>query len=343
MRHAQVVAASFAAVFLFAFPALSDSIESAVAGYSDNDRINTILSASTALSSAKISGSEDLKTNFSLGYTHRTIKFKDTLNNAYLTGTQLNGKNTMEQYTLNVGVDQQISTTLSAGVLTGITESPLGVTKWNGARIGQWWRHETLQTTFEARHTKTEQIPGVVYDDDRRQLRLPEELGGNNYNLGFMHFTTPELIWRGTYSRTLRSDRPPADGITSELRYFVTPLQAAIHGAVGHFENVGEVGNNTSYGGIVGNSVSGEWHQRLFDRYIVMGGYRWYKEDENARTESNPRKSLGSDWIHGSIRWRFGDGAWLSDSSEWSIFGGQYKNNEPRKCSLIGSGLKISL
>ncbi len=325
-------------------PAFANQVESAVAGYSDNDRTNTIVSG--AASAAKLNlfgGTDDHKTELSLGYTHRFIKFKETVNNAYLIKEQLKGKDEIEQYTFSGGIDQQLTTTLSVGALAGITESPLGTTKWLGLRAGEWWRSETFQTTFEARRTEVEQVPGQVYDDDRRIVLLPEHLAGNNFNLGFMHFTTPELIWRGSYSRTLRSDRPPADGITSELRYFLTPLQAAVHGTIGHYENVGEVSRNTSFGSIVANSVSGEWHQRLMDRFILMGGYRWYKETENTRTVSIDRKTLGSDWLYGSLRWRFSDGPWLGDSHEWTIFGGQYRNSEPRNGSLVGTSLKIDL
>lgn len=340
----RVLAAAVNAVLLLnSTQAIADQVQTAVAGYSDNDRINTILSGSaTAAAVDLFGGNHEHKTELSLGYTHRLIKFKDTVNNAYLTKEQLHGKDEMEQYTVDVGLDQQLTTTLSVGALTGITESPLGVTKWYGLRVGEWWRSETFQTTFEARRTEVNQVLGQVYDDDRRIVILPEHLAGNNFNVGFMHFTTPELIWRGSYSRTLRSDRPPADGISSELRYFVTPLQAAIHGSVGHYENVGEVSRSTSYGGIVANSVTGEWHQRMFDRFILMGGYRWYSEHENTRTVAVGRKELGSDWIYTSLRWRFGEGPWLGEGHEFSVFGGQYRNSEPRNGQLVGSGLKVA-
>lgn len=323
--------------------ARADQLESAVAGYSDNDRTNTIISGSGNFSTTKLFGSEGQKTEFSVGYTHRDVKFKDTINNTYLTTEQLDGKDSMQQSTVNLGLDQSISKFTSVGVLGGITEGPLGVTKWAGGRAGQWWREETLQTTVEVRRTEISQVLGEVYDDDRRIIRLPESLAGNNVNFSFMHFTTPELIWRGTYSRTWRSDRPPADGFSTELRYFLTPLQAAVHGSLGHYENVGEVSRITSYGSVVANTASGEWHQRFLDRFILMGGYRWYTENENPLSETITHKTLGSDWLYGSLRWRFGDGPWLADSHEWSIFGGQYKNSEPRHGQLVGVSLKLIL
>jgi hypothetical protein len=155
-----------------------------------------------------------------------------------------------------------------------------------------------------------------------------------------MHFTTPTTIIRGTYSHTTRSDRPPAWALGGEARQYVPWTPAVVHIAVTHYENVGQITQQTSYGSIVANTGRIEWHQRLPHRFILMGGYRYYLEGENPRAIDAAERQLGSDSLYGSLRWRFGDQAWTADGPEVYGLAGRYASNSPNTAYMVGVGAR---
>jgi hypothetical protein len=247
-------------------------------------------------------------------------------------------------HALTLGVNQGLMVGTDIGASVGASTSPLGSSKWLGLRGAQWWLYETLQTTIEIRKVQATQKEAEIYGADTRQVILPEELEGENVNVGVRHLTTPSTILLSTYSFTKRSDRPDAHAFTIEGRQFLAFLNGAVHANVAHYENVGEIRPITLYGSVVANSIKVEWHQKLLGNSILMAGYRYYSEEENPRETNLNNTILSSDWIYANFRYRFAPkNAWLTDAPEIYTFAGRYANNQPNEGFLIGVGGKITL
>lgn len=339
MRLVQAVAASLAIITTQS--AVAHQFEAATAVYSDDDRRSILTSGELQGHTNSLFTGQGQDSTLTLGYSVKKTEFKDTVNNAYVINQQLQGTDYAWQQSFNASLDQGIVQGTNLGLFGGNTSSLLGSSKWYGVRAGQWWREDTLQTVLEARRTTATQLPAQVYDDEKRLIRLPEDVAGNNISLSVTHYTTPNLILRGQASRTTRSDRPDADGVSGEARYFVTPTDSAVHLGVGHYENVGQIDTTSDFGSIVANTVYGEWHQAFLEHGIVMVGYRTYQEIENPQGDTVDNKHLGTDWIYSNLRWRFDDGLRTSDAAEVYVFCGRYKTSEPRAGNLIGLGGKV--
>lgn len=285
---------------------------------------------------------EGLKTSTSLGLTQKNVTFKDS------DGASAKQYEASEysEFSFSAGIDQGVAVGSSIGLFGGKTSQPLATTTWKGIRLNQWLREETLQGVLEVRQTETtrvflREIDMTGTDTDGVRIVQPEDLAGMNYSLNLTHITTPSTIIKAGYSLTRQSDRPDADAVTAEVRQFITPTRSAVHIGIGHYENVGVIHTNSYVGKVIANSFKTEWHQRLGDKFILMGGYRYYLETENPRAADANIKQLGSDYVYSSLRWRYGATTWVEDASELYGLIGRYQTNIPTEALLVGIGGKI--
>ena len=312
------------------------SVESAIGRYSETALDATVFSLTTTAGTPNLVGGEGHRTNATFGYTGERIHFKAPGN---LLAGELGGKDTIDQHSLTAAVDQGLAVGTQAGLLIGSSKSLLSDTRFAGLKLGHWWRAETLQTVLEARHTIVKEPSLQFTDTDGKRIRTPTDLNGNNLTLNVTHLTTPTTILRGSLSGTERSDRPPAGSESAEIRQFVTPANAAVLVAVTHYENVGQIDDTQQFGTIVANNARFEWNQRLLVHAILMGGYRYYLEEEKPRALDADRKQIGTDALYGSFRWRFTSAAaWTDDAPEAYLFFSRYNTNAPTLGSVVGFG-----
>lgn len=326
------------AAFFTGSVARASETESAV-GYYSETQLNALVGSLSTRADSQLWKGEGRKTSVSLGYTGKRITFK---NPPDLLERQLTGKNTVSEHSLSASVDQGLAVGSTVGLSAGGTKSRLSDARYYGLKIGQWFRSETLQTVLTVRRTDVKSQPIEFTDTDGKRINTPADLHGMNVGLSLTHFTTPTTILRGSASATTRSDRPPAASESFEIRQFVTPADGAVHFAVTHYENVGQIDDTQTFGSIVANNARLEWNQRLFARGILMGGYRYYLESEKPRAADADRKALGTDAIYGSFRWRFGSDLWTGDAPEAYVFTSRYTTNLPTKGYVFGLGGRLS-
>lgn len=347
VRRAAVEARRLSWLWLAAFAtyavstlAHAQDVETAGAYYTDDILTSTILSVRASHATRTLWKGAGRTTSARVGATVKLVEFKAAPD---LLTKQLDGETQIQETSLSASADQGLGVGTQVGLLAGSTQSPLSRVRYIGARAGQWWLRETLQTTFEMRKTSVNQPPLDYTDTDGQRVVTPEDLNGLNAAVTATHFTTPTTISRATYSRTTRSDRPPAWALGLEGRQFLPWTPAAVHVGFTHYENVGQITAATSYGSVVANTAKIEWHQRLPHRLILMGGYRYYLEGENPRATDAEQRQLGSDSVYGSLRWRMGRGAWTADAPELYGFAGRYASNAPNTAYLLGLGARFLL
>lgn len=318
----------------FSTQALGGSVESAVGTYRE-DKLEAKVASLSASEATRFWQGEGRATSIRLGATGKQLRFIAPAN---LLKKQLDGEDEVGELSLSAGLDQGFGVGTTAGALFGGTKSKLSDAKFYGLRLGQWFRSETLQTTLDLRRTDLKQAPIEFTDTDGKRIRTPADLHGNNVALGATHFTTPTTILRGSVSVTDRSDRPLASAVSGEVRQFIAPVNGVVHFAMTHYENVGAVDDTQQVGSIVANNARLEWHQRLFERAILMGGYRYYLEVENPRAPDAENKQIGSDALYTSLRYRFGDGSWTDEAPEAYLFASRYNTNVPTRGHVLGFG-----
>jgi len=323
---------------------LNGSADVLGAFYADNSRANAIYAVGANAATKRIFTGNGQATSLGLGYNRKHIRFEDpsTVFNEQLAG---DAKLLQEAYSLNL--DQGLAVGTDVGLFAGHVTSRLGKSRWLGARFAQWWREETLQTSVSFRKTTSTQKSVVVYDDDTRQVRLPESLQGENFNLGVRHLTTPTTILIGSYSYTQRSDRPAAQAYSGQVRQFISLTESALFVSLSHYENVGEIKPVSDYGAVVANAVKTEWHQRLSPVHPALEiaslsfAYRYYTEVEDPRGTTAANNELKSDWFYTMLRVRTDAHKALIDaSSEVYLFTGRYTNTQPNSGTLVGAGCR---
>ena len=327
--------------FAAAAPVYSQTttVESAGAYYSDETRTTQIVSTTGTYSNnfLKRRGTD---TSITVGHTYKRLQFNET--DDLTVKQQLDGQLNVNENSLSLSATQGIQVGTSVSAFGGIGDSPLSKSRYYGLRGSQWWLQETLQTVLEARKTEAD-VPAIdVLDVDVVRIITPTKIEGENVNLSVTHLTTPSTISRFSTSHTFRNDRPPAQSYSLELRQYIDATKSAVHGGIAHYENVGSITPVTLYGTVVSNSGFAEWHQRLIGKFIIMGGYRHYREQERPRADISPRRQLASDWYYGSLRHRFGKGGWLDSAGEVYVFAGHYVTNVPSTAFIGGLGGRYS-
>jgi hypothetical protein len=310
-----------------------------IAGYDDDLVVSRVYSTSLA-KTLRLMPEQGKETSLSLSATNKAVHFKEP---ADLLEKQLKGDHDIQERSGSVSVNQGLAIGSTIGLLAGANDSPLAKGKYGGLRIGQWFLEETLQTVLEFRRTILEQVTLDYVDTDGKRVITPADLEGSNVTLTMTHMTTPSTILRGAYSVTTRSDRPDAWSVSGEIRQFVTPTDSAVHVALTHYENIGEVEAKTTFGSVVSDTIRAEWHQKIAERMTGSLGYRYYLETEDPRAEDARDRRVGTDSIFGSWRWRFSDVAWTADSSEYSIFFNKFRSNAGVDGMLIGTSITLNL
>lgn len=319
--------------------AIASEVEAAGGVYDDDVASAFISSQAVSFQTDSIFSGKGRKSAFKLGLTEKQVTYKD--DTSLFVREELDGEPTMNELSITASYDQGIAVGTRVGISTGTTNSKLGNSQFVGVRAGQWWFRETLETTIDVRRTTADQKPSTGTDLDGERIVLPENLEGYNLNLGVTSFVTTTTILTGSFSYTTRSDRPAAQGISGELRQYITPTKSAWYLGASHYQNVGALDPVTFTGSIVANSVYTEWHQRMLSRMILMGGYRYYLETETPRAEGFDDKELGSDSFYTTLRYRDSEVAWTQDASEVYLFASTYHTSAPQNGTLIGLGGKF--
>jgi hypothetical protein len=206
--------------------------------------------------------------------------------------------------------------------------------------VDRWIFPDLVRIGFSYAHNKVNQDAQIYTDVDGKQVATPDKIDGNNYQLRLMGYAAADAIVLANYSLTTRTDRPSASAASTEIRQYIAPAKASLHLGLAHYENVGSIRPITTYGSIVSNQLFSEWHQKLGQNYILMGGYRFYVETERPRANPDAVKTTGSDYIYSTLRYRFQKG-WTYRSSELNITSGRYLTNAGLSGFLCSLGLDL--
>ncbi len=234
-----------------------------------------------------------------------------------------------------------------AGWLGAAAPGPKGesqtYSRWLGVAASIWTGEQTSRWTLDVQRTFTNSTAIDATDVDGKRILTPERIGGTRTAFSWMHLATPLFLWRGEVALTLRQDRPAAQSAKLDGRYFVTQMDAAVHSGISSFRNQGEVKPVTLTGTVTANSAFVEWHQKIGERIILAPGYRWYREKEVPRAANGEIRTLGSDHIYASVRYRAWQEYWLEDADETFVSAGFYQTSQPRKIWHVATGLKRAL
>ncbi len=233
---------------------------------------------------------------------------------------------------------QDLSIAPRAGYLTNESGATKSKSFWTGAALSAWTGEQTIRWTLDIQRNFADATQLDVTDIDGKRILTPERIGGTSIGINWMHLATPEFLWRGGVSVISRDDRPEAHTASLEGRYFVAPANAAIHAAISRFENSGTVRPVTLTGSIEATSTNVEWHQKVGERVIVAPGYRWYRETEIPRASNGIRKTLGTDYVYASLRYRFWRDYWLEDSPEAFLTAGSYQTSSGTRIWQFAAG-----
>lgn len=214
-----------------------------------------------------------------------------------------------------------------AGYLTSEIDDSKSTSMWFGAGISTWTGEQTIRWTLDLQRNLTHATALDVTDVDGKRILTPERIGGTSAGLTWTHLASPGFLWRGGVSVILRDDRPEAHTASLEGRYFVSATNSSIHASVARFENRGHVEPVTLTGSIEATTVTVEWHQKTGERTILAPGYRWYRETETPRASNGVTKTLGTDQVYATLRYRFWKDYWLEDSPEAFLTAGSYQTN----------------
>jgi hypothetical protein len=252
------------------------------------------------------------------------------------------GSRVVRDHSYSLGIDQSLNALTYVGVNYGKQEASIDESSyWYGLSLGRWWLSETFQSVVNLQQSRSEQNSVDLIDYDFSQVRTPKDVEGLNVGLQLTHLTTPTTMIRSQTSHTQRNDRPDAFGQSLEIRQAITSTESAVHLKAAHYENTGTITRQTLYGEIVANSISAEWHQRLFLQWIAMGGYRYYREEERPRVAEASRIRTASDYFFTSLRYRLDQNAWVQENTEVFILGGRYINNQENIATHFGIGISF--
>jgi hypothetical protein len=318
-------------------------LEGAGAVYADPFKTSLMESTSLVGNYRLWPESDGTTTSVSAGYSWKRHNFHDTTPIYNVTHEKTA---TLTEHYYNLGLDQGVGVGRIVGASLGRSDSPMGQGRWASLRVSEWWLKETLQTALEARWNETKQPIMSTQNFIGQTVITPEELHGKNLSLTVTNMTTPETITRGRVSLTERSDRPLAWSATGEVRQYITMTRSAAHLSYTHYDNTGTVRRVSAYGEVTANTFKGEWHQRVAEQAILMGGYRWSKEVDDYSALGLPAITTGSDTLYGSLRWRFNSDLWTDDAPEAQLFGTWYRFNDDqlnlkaRYATTYGAGIR---
>jgi len=279
---------------------------------------------------------QGVSSNLSFNYLHKDIQpaSKDQ------TSLDFKGRDKIEQKSYDFGFDQGIFVGTDLGVFYGWVEGPFATSKWYGIRANQWFYDETIKLSLSLRKNFTEQESSDYTDLDGKRIVTPENIEGDNITLSLFSFLSTDTIFMTDYSVTKSSNRPDVWSLGAQIRQYIRPFYGSVHISQAHYENVGVIEPVTEYGTIIADTTTIEWHQKLFRQWVLMGGYRFFKEDERPRANSNQINRTGSDYVYSSLRYRFSK-LWTHQSSEISALAGRYLTNSASGGVIYSLGGKV--
>lgn len=319
------------------------SIETATCYYKDQEykRQNYNLNAAYTFERSEFD-SYGLK----LDYGQRIITYNDA--KADVVKDALEGDPKLVQESKGIGIDTTLNKTFTLGLSYAKLDSRIDNTTSYGISVSYWFLKNTLQLTLSYAKSTTEQTPKTIWGGLGNMNAIgttPSQIKGNTLGLSFIQLSSPTIILLGSYARTTRNDRPVAHIGTLEGRKLFKGTKSAVHLGVSHYENVGEIGTQTPYQGIVANSIEGQFKQTLPTKrrkFIASIGHRYYYEDE--LKEDAPR--FTSNWTYGDFSYRFGKGPWTREKNKLYLFGGQYRTSVGSSSQGGGgqrSGIQVGL
>jgi len=323
---------------LWSSPSLANaSLETAVYHYSDHDRTSTTQQIQAQYLWQRLEGeSQTQPTLLNIGLQSRQLQFRDK--DSFVVREQMQGKTRDGQASINVFLEQGFTTTVAGGIGGGYSSSQLGDSYYYQISVSDWFRDETLQLGAAIGKSKSDQVSAIVYDTISRRVRLPENISGTSYSLNFLHLTTPKLMLNGDYTFSQRSDRPDAHAFNVLGRYFFPAPHAALHLGGSYFANAPGLKESSLYGLVEAFAVEVSWQQRFGDNWVLVPGYRYYREWTAARHDDDTSILLVTDSPSLVVRYRWGHARWIETANEAYFMAQRYHSNEPREGMLLGAG-----
>ena len=247
-------------------------------------------------------------------------------------GEKIVSKNYNLALSQSLGLPQSIQFLYSIGKIGKYT------TKSIGGGVQRWLIMDRVRLGITIKQNDTEQGIKDYADVDGKRVITPDRIDGRQAAANLMVYISNTTIGIFDYLYSTRNDRPATWNLSAQVRQYIERANGSLHMGLTHYENVGSIQPTTTYGSVVANSTYAEWHQKLKNQYILMGGYRFYVEHENPRSVDAPIKEVGSDLIYTSLRYRFNK-SWTYRSNELSLSYGHYLHN----AGLSGDNISLGV
>ncbi len=316
--------------------ALDQKFDTAGAYYRDQVVKVYIASLGYGVMTKDLSDRAGVSTGLSFSHVYKNIQPASDDQNSL----DFKGNDKLEQRSYDFAVDQGILVGTDVGLFYGWLDGQFADSMWYGIRANQWFYDETIKLSLSVRKNKIEQESSDYTDFDGKRIVTPETIEGDNFTASLFSFLSTNTIFMSDYSLTRSSNRPDAWSLGGQIRRYIKALYGSLHLSQIHYENVGTIEPVTEYGTIVADTTSIEWHQKMFRQWILMGGYRFFKEDERPRSNTSNINRTGSDYIYSSLRYRFSK-LWTHQSSEVSFLAGRYLSNSSSGGSIYSIGARL--
>ncbi len=210
-----------------------------------------------------------------------------------------------------------------------------------GAMLSQWWLGDSFKTSLSLREN-ADVLQSVEYIDiDATRVLTPAEISGRVQSMDLQWIAGPITVFELNAGQIARTDRPDAKFMNIGIRQHIKGFKGTIHSRFSWLDNFGEILPITPIGEVKARALEVEWHQRIFDSYIGMLGYRSSLERHWPRVKGEPSKLLGSDLVQARLIFRNWQDVWTDPANEIYGFGSVYENSTGIRSVTLGVGGKM--
>jgi hypothetical protein len=240
----------------------------------------------------------------------------------------------------NIGYTQNFGKLTTVGFNAGYIKNS-GYSRFTTVNLGQWWNKATILTDLSYSMSKSERQSRDYLDTDGLRIIVPPRVDGKTLRLGLTWLATTNLMLINSVSTTTSSDRPRANFMTAEGRYFFAPTLTALHLGMGRYYDTAQVNRSTDYGRISSDGYNVSVHQHLSDQWILSLLERDHFETEVPRSVDSQKIKRHTQEYRMKLRWRYVTGPVTEDVTEVYGFAGLYKSYlENSKINHVGIGGK---
>lgn len=156
-----------------------------------------------------------------------------------------------------------------------------------GGGLSHWFWGDSLQASLDVSRTRTQRPEIEVLDANSDVTVTPANYSSVGTVASLKHLATPTTITQYTVAHVEANDRPPADTYAFNVRQFIPPVGAAVHGTVARAFNRGRVTTESTYGQVDAWIYEVALLKTFFKKTHARLAWREYREEEDTRVDGN--------------------------------------------------------